>query len=330
LGGTILHPAGILQSAVWSLVHLGNLGIEIYLPIAEVSQNLFVILGLGAGIGLISGVFGVGGGFLLTPLLMQIGIPPAVAVASAANQVTGASLSGCLSHWRRNNVDVKMGLILFGGGIVGSSLGVLIFGLLRNLGQIELTISLSYVILLGTLGSLMLVESLGAILKRRKKGKASASRGARRHTWIHRLPLKTRFRRSGLYISALLPASVGFSVGLLSAIMGVGGGFVIVPAMIYLIGMPTAVVVGTSLFQIMFVSANVTFLQAFGNHTVDVVLAGLLLAGGAAGAEFGTRLGDKLRPEQLRVLLALLVLMMSAKTFFDLTLAPADVYSIGI
>ena len=330
MGGSIVKTVKLLQSAVWFLVHLENVGIDIYLPIAEVSQNLFVILGLGAGIGLISGVFGVGGGFLLTPLLMQIGIPPPIAVASAANQVTGASLSGCLSHWRRNNVDVKMGLILFGGGIVGSSLGVLLFGLLRQLGQIELTISLSYVVLLGAIGSLMLVESLGAIFRRRKKGKASTSRGAKRHLWMHRLPLKVRFRRSGLYISALLPAGVGFFVGLLSAIMGVGGGFVIVPAMIYLIGMPTTVVVGTSLFQIMFVSANVTFLQAFGNQTVDVVLAMLLLVGGAAGAQFGTRLGAKLRPEQLRVLLALLVLMMSVKTLFDLTLAPADIYSIGL
>ena len=303
---------------------------EIYLPIAEVSLNLFVILGLGAGVGLISGIFGVGGGFLLTPLLIQIGIPPPIAAASAANQVAGASLSGCLTHWQRNNVDVKMGLILLVGGLVGSTLGVLLFRLLQQLGQIELTISLCYVILLGALGSMMLVESLGAIFRRRKTPAAAVVRGARRHSWIHRLPLKTRFYKSRLYISALLPAGVGFFVGLLSAIMGVGGGFMIVPAMIYLIGMPTGVVVGTSLFQVLFVSANVTFLQAINNQTVDVILASLLLIGGIAGAQLGARIGAKLRGEQIRVLLALVVLTMSIKTLFDLTIEPPDHYNFGV
>jgi uncharacterized membrane protein YfcA len=270
---------------------------------------------------------GVGGGFLLTPLLIQIGIPPAVAVASAANQVAGASVSGCLGHWQRGNVDVKMGLVLLGGGLLGSSFGVLLFGLLRQLGQIDLTISLCYVILLGSLGGVMLVESLNVMLKRRRSGDLRPGRVASHHLWIHHLPLKTRFRKSKLYISALVPAGVGFFVGLLSAIMGVGGGFVIVPAMIYLIGMPTAIVIGTSLFQIMFVSANVTFLQAFGNQTVDVVLATLLLVGGTIGAQIGTRLGAKLRAEQLRVLLAVIVLAMSFKVFLDLTETPADIYS---
>ena len=300
---------------------------DIYLPVAGVSLNLFVILGLGTGIGLLSGMFGVGGGFLLTPLLMQIGIPPPIAVASAANQVVGASISGCLGHWQRNNVDVKMGLFLLGGGLAGSSLGVFIFRLLRHLGQIDLTISLCYVILLGTLGGLMFVEGLKAMLRHRKSPGRPSHRGPRRHIWMHRLPLKTRFRRSRLYISAWLPIGVGFLVGVLSAIMGVGGGFVIVPAMIYLIGMPTAVVVGTSLFQIMFVSANVTFLQAVTNQTVDVVLATLLLVGGAVGAQIGTRLGARLRAEQLRVLLALIVLGVSVKVFLDLTVVPEDVYS---
>jgi uncharacterized membrane protein YfcA len=304
--------------------------VEIYLPIAEVSLNLFVILGLGAGVGLISGIFGVGGGFLLTPLLIQIGIPPSIAAASAANQVAGASLSGCLTHWQRNNVDVKMGLILLVGGLVGSTLGVLLFRLLQQLGQIELTISLCYVILLGALGSMMLVESLGAIFKRRKTPASAVVRGARRHSWIHRLPLKTRFYKSRLYISALLPAGIGFFVGLLSAIMGVGGGFMIVPAMIYLIGMPTSVVVGTSLFQVLFVSANVTFLQAINNQTVDVILAALLLIGGIAGAQLGARIGAKLRGEQIRVLLALVVLAMSIKTLFDLTIEPLDHYNFGV
>jgi uncharacterized protein len=303
---------------------------DIYLPIAGVSENLLVILGLGGGIGLLSGMCGVGGGFLLTPLLIQIGIPPAVAVASAANQVAGASVSGCLGHWHRGNVDMKMGLVLLGGGLLGSSFGVLLFGLLRKLGQIDLTISLCYVILLGSLGGVMLVESLNMMLKRSRSAGPISTRLANRHLWIHHLPLKMRFRRSKLYISALVPVGVGFFVGLLSAIMGVGGGFVIVPAMIYLVGMPTAVVVGTSLFQIVFVSANVTFLQAFGNQTVDVVLAILLLVGGTIGAQIGTRLGAKLRGEQLRLLLAVTVLSMSVKVFLDLTVTPTDIYSISI
>jgi uncharacterized protein len=303
---------------------------DIYLPIAGVSENLLLILGLGGGIGLLSGMCGVGGGFLLTPLLIQIGIPPAVAVASAANQVAGASVSGCLGHWHRGNVDVKMGLVLLGGGLLGSSFGVLLFGLLRKLGQIDLTISLCYVLLLGSLGGVMLIESLNMMLKRSRSAGAISARLANRHLWIHHLPLKMRFRRSKLYISALVPVGVGFFVGLLSAIMGVGGGFVIVPAMIYLVGMPTAVVVGTSLFQIVFVSANVTFLQAFGNQTVDVVLAILLLVGGTIGAQIGTRLGAKLRGEQLRLLLAVMVLSMSVKVFLDLTVTPTDIYSISI
>jgi len=300
---------------------------EIYLPIAGLSEDLFVILGLGAAVGLLSGMFGVGGGFLLTPLLMQIGIPPPVAVASAANQVVGASVSGCMAHWRRRNVDVKMGMILLLGGFAGSSIGIWVFRLLRSLGQIELTISVCYVVLLGTLGSLMLVDSLRLFYRQRKSGGKTAGRGAHRHLWIHRLPYKMRFRRSRLYISALVPLGVGFLVGLLSAIMGVGGGFVMVPAMIYLIGMPSSVVVGTSLFQIIFVSANVTILQAVTNQTVDALLALMLLVGGSIGAQIGVKIGAKLRTEQLRVLLALMVLAMSINVLFDLTITPEDPYS---
>ncbi|GAB4226615.1 MAG: sulfite exporter TauE/SafE family protein [Kiloniellaceae bacterium] len=300
---------------------------EIYLPIAGISENLFLILGLGGGIGLLSGMFGVGGGFLLTPLLMQIGIPPPVAVATAANQVVGASVSGCFAHWRRRNVDLKMGLILLGGGFVGSTVGIWIFRLLSDLGQIELTISLCYVVLLGALGMLMLVDALRMFYRRGKGG--AVTRGANRHTWIHRLPWKMRFRRSRLYISALVPAGVGFIVGVLSAIMGVGGGFVMVPAMIYLIGMPTGVVVGTSLFQIIFVSANVTVLQAVTNQTVDALLALLLLIGGVVGAQIGARIATRLRTEQLRILLALLVLGMSIEVFLELALPPEDLYAIS-
>jgi hypothetical protein len=302
---------------------------DVYLPIAGVSENVFLVLGLGGIVGLLSGMFGVGGGFLLTPLLMQIGIPPAIAVASAANQVVGASVSGCLAHWQRRNVDFKMGLILLIGGLIGSAFGVWLFGLLREIGQIDLTISLCYVVLLGIMGALMLVDGLRLVFKRRRGKGPMTGRGAHRHTWIHRLPFKVRFRRSGLYISSLVPAGVGFLVGVLSAVMGVGGGFVMVPAMIYLIGMPTSVVIGTSLFQIIFVSANVTFLQAVTNKTVDAPLAVLLLAGGVIGAQIGTRLGAGMRAEQLRVLLALLVLMISAKVFVDLTETPVDVYALG-
>lgn len=303
---------------------------HVYLPIAEVSENLFVILAVGGGVGFLSGLFGVGGGFLLTPLLMFVGIPAPVAVATGANQVVGASVSGCLAHWRRGNIDFRMGAILLTGGLLGSSAGVGLFRLLRQIGQIELVIALGYVILLGAVGGLMLVESLNFMLRARRHTDTRAPRGPRRHIWMHGLPLKMRFPRSRLYISALLPLAVGALVGILSAIMGVGGGFVMVPAMIYLIGMPTSVVVGTSLFQIMFVTAHITFLHSVGNHTVDILLAVLLLLGGVVGAQFGTRIGAKLKAEQLRFLLALMVLGMAAKVFLDLTIPPEDAYSLSV
>lgn len=303
---------------------------QIYLPIAEVSENLVIILAVGGGVGFLSGMFGVGGGFLLTPLLMLIGIPAPVAVASGANQVLGASVSGFMAHLRRRNIDFRMGLILLVGGFAGSSGGVLAFRFLRSIGQIDLVISLSYVVLLGSIGALMLVESVSAIVKTRRYPDTKAPRGQRRHTWMHGLPLKMRFPRSRLYISALLPLCVGFVVGLLSAIMGVGGGFITVPAMIYLIGMPTSVVVGTSLFQIMFVTANITMLQAVSNQTVDVLLVALLLVGGVTGAQLGTRAGAKLRGEQLRLLLALMVLAVGVKVFHELTVRPDDLYSLSV
>jgi len=303
--------------------------VEIYLPIAEVSQNLFLILGLGLGVGLLSGMFGVGGGFLLTPLLIISGIPPGIAVASAANQVVGASVSGCLGHWRRGNVDTKMGMILLAGGFAGSSVGVWLFGWLQSIGQVDLIISLCYVFLLGIIGLLMLLESVRAILRTRTKAfKSGGPVRLNRHRWFHGLPFKMRFRTSKLYISMLLPLGVGAFVGLLSAIMGVGGGFVIVPAMIYLIGMPTSVVIGTSLFQISFVSANVTILQAGFHHTVDVALAVLLMFGGVIGAQFGARLGARIRGEELRFILALMVLGMGLKILYGLATTPKDIYSI--
>jgi uncharacterized membrane protein YfcA len=300
---------------------------DIYLPIAEVSLDIFVLLGLGAAVGFLSGVFGVGGGFLLTPLLIFIGVPPTVAVASSANQLVGASVAGVLAHWRRGNVDFKMGYVLLVGGLAGSVLGVWIFTLLKRLGQVELTISVCYVLLLGALGALMMIESGRAILRLHRPG--ATRRRLHQHTWMHGLPLKARFRRSRLYISALLPIGIGFVIGVFSAILGIGGGFIMVPAMIYMLGMPTAVVPGTSLLQIIFVAANVTVLQAYTNHTVDAVLALVLLIGGVVGARVGSRFGTRLRGEQLRLLLALLVLAVAAKLAFDMTAPPADPYSIA-
>jgi len=301
---------------------------QIYLPIAEMSVNIFVILGMGGVVGFLSGLFGVGGGFLMTPLLFFIGVPAPVAVATEANQIVASSVSGVLAHWRRGNVDFKMGTVLLIGGIVGSSFGVWLFSILRSLGQVELVIALSYVVFLGTIGTLMAIESARAMLPSKRGGRGR--RKLHQHYWVHGLPLKMRFRRSKLYISALLPLGIGFLVGVLAAIMGVGGGFVMVPAMIYLLGMPTSVVVGTSLFQIIFVTANVTFLQAVNNFTVDVVLALLLLTGGVIGAQLGTRFGARLRGEQLRGLLALIVLAVCAKMLFDLVGTPVDPYSIGV
>jgi uncharacterized protein len=301
---------------------------DIYLPIAEISVDIFVLLSLGAVVGFLSGVFGVGGGFLLTPLLIFVGVPPAVAVASSANQLVGASVSGMLAHWRRGNVDLKMGGILLVGGFVGSLFGVWLFGLLRRIGQVELFINLSYVLLLGTLGTLMLIESTRAYLRGRRPG--ARRRKLHQHTWMHGLPLKLRFRKSKLYISALLPLGLGFVIGILSAVMGVGGGFIMVPAMIYMLGMPTAMVPGTSLFQIIFVAASVTVLQAINNHTVDALLTVLLLVGGVTGAQFGSRFGTRLRGEQLRALLALMVLLVATKLAVDMALPPEELYSAAV
>jgi uncharacterized protein len=300
--------------------------LEVYLPIAGVSLDVVGLLLLGGVVGFLSGVFGVGGGFLLTPLLIFVGVPPAVAVASSANQLVGASVSGAMAHWRRGNLDVLMGVLMVGGGIAGSLSGIWLFVLMRQLGQIELVISLSYAILLTILGGLMLIESVRTWFRRRRAD--ARPRRLHQHNWLHGLPFKLRFRRSKLYISALLPIFLGFFVGVLSAVMGIGGGFVTVPAMIYLLGMPTSMVPGTSLFQIIFVTAAVTILQALANNTVDVVLAFLLLLGGVLGAQFGSRWGARLRGEQLRALLALVLLAVAAKLVFDLTVKPDDLFSI--
>ena len=300
----------------------------IYLPIAEISMHIGIIFALGGGVGFLSGLFGVGGGFLMTPLLIFFGVPPAVAVATEANQIVASSVSGVLAHMRRGNVDFKMGGILLAGGVLGSSFGVMLFKYLRDMGQIDLVIKLSYVVFLGIIGGLMLLESVRAILRSRRPG--APRRKLHQHNWLHGLPLKMRFRRSKLYISALLPLAIGAFVGLLAAIMGVGGGFIMVPAMIYLLGMPTSVVVGTSLFQIIFVTANVTLLQSIQTQTVDFMLAGLLLFGAVIGAQFGTRAGALLRGEQLRGLLALMVLAVCLKLGFDLVVQPSDLFSVEL
>ena len=299
---------------------------NIYLPIAEVSVNAFVLLGLGGLVGVLSGMFGVGGGFLMTPLLFFIGIPPAVAVATEANQIVASSFSGVLAHVKRRNVDFKMGGVLLIGGLIGAAVGVLVFNYLKSLGQVDLLVKLCYVIFLGVVGGLMFIESLRALYKSKR---ISASKPRKKRTWIHALPLKMRFQVSGLYISAIPPVLVGIVVGILAAIMGVGGGFVMVPAMIYLLGMPTKVVVGTSLFQIIFVTAFTTMLHATTNYTVDMVLAVLLLVGGVIGAQFGTIIGAKLKAEQLRILLALMVLLVCAKLAFDLIVQPSELFSLG-
>lgn len=299
---------------------------QIYLPIAEMSVHIFLLLGMGAAVGFLSGMFGVGGGFLMTPLLIFTGIPPAVAVATEANQIVASSVSGALAHWRRRSLDLKMGCVLLAGGSVGSFFGVAIFSRLKAIGQVDLMISLAYVLFLGVIGSLMMVESLQAI--RKARGGVSDRRKPGSHTWIHGLPFKMRFRQSRLYISAIPVVVIGFIVGVLAAIMGVGGGFIMVPAMIYLLRMPTNVVVGTSLFQIVFVTGLVTVLHSVNTQTVDVVLALILLTGGVAGAQVGAQVGVKLKGEQLRALLAALVVAVCLKMGFDLVVTPADLYSI--
>jgi uncharacterized membrane protein YfcA len=300
---------------------------EVYLPIAELSVNWAMILGMGAAVGFLSGMFGVGGGFLMTPLLVFYGIPPGIAVATQASHITAASLSGALAQWRRQAVDFKMGAILLGGGITGSVLGVYVFRLLRELGQIELVVSGSYVVLLGSIGALMLNESVRTI-RAARSGTAPPPVKLHQHSWIHGLPLKMRFRRSKLYISVIPPVVLGTLVGVLTAIMGVGGGFIMIPAMIYLLKMPTNIVVGTSQFQILFVTAAATILHAASDQTVDIVLAFLLVLGGVVGVQFGVRAGSQLRGEQVRALLAILVVAVALRLLLGLVRTPEDIYSI--
>ena len=300
---------------------------QIYLPIAEVSVNAFTLVGLGGVVGLMSGLFGVGGGFLITPLLFFIGIPPPIAVATGANQVVASSVSGVLAHVKRKSVDFRMGWVLLAGGLAGSSVGVWVFTLLQRIGQVDLVVQLSYVVFLGLIGMMMLQESIRSL---RRSRNPTFRKRLHQHNWVHRWPMKMKFRASGLYISAIPVLLVGLAVGVLAAIMGVGGGFIMVPAMIYLLGMPTSVVVGTSLFQIIFVTANVTLLQSIQTQTVDFLLAGLLLFGAVIGAQFGSRAGALLRGEQLRGLLALMVLAVCIKIGYDLVVRPEDLLSVEL
>jgi hypothetical protein len=300
---------------------------QIYLPIAEISINILALLALGGAVGFISGMLGIGGGFLMTPLLIFMGVPAPVAVSTGTNQAVATSISGALAQWRRGNVDLEMGVLLLVGGLIGSTAGVYAVKLLRQSGQADLFITLTYVVLLGIVGTLMLVESVHA-LRRSAKGELSARRRPGQHNWMHGLPLKRRFHRSKLYISAIPPFLIGLFVGILTAVMGVGGGFIMVPAMIYLLRMPTNVVVGTSLFQIIFVTAFTTVLNAAENYSVDMLLTLVLTVGGVLGAQLGVIAGSKLRSEQLRALLALLVLGMALRLLVGLMWAPEEVYSL--
>jgi len=302
---------------------------EIYLPIAEMSVHWLIILGMGYGVGFLSGMFGIGGGFLLTPLLIFSGIPPGVAVATTASQISAVTFSGVMAHWRRRTVDLKMGGVMLAGGLFGTVLGVYVFGVLRRMGQSEFLVSASYVILLGSVGVLMLNEAVRTVYAART-GQPAPGRKPGQHNWIHGLPFKMRFRESRLYISAIPPLALGFVVGVLSAIMGVGGAFLMVPVMIYMLRMPTNVVVGTSLFQVLFVTAAATVLHAVNNYSVDIVLALFLILGGVVGVQYGVRVGAKLRGEQLRLLLAVLVLAVAGRLLYEMVVTPADLYSVMV
>tara|TARA_Y100000389_G_scaffold127337_1_gene124662 strand:+ start:4225 stop:5148 length:924 start_codon:yes stop_codon:yes gene_type:complete len=301
---------------------------NIYLPIAELSVNIFIILSLGGAVGFLSGMLGLGGGFLMTPLLMFIGIPPNVAVATSANQIVAASVSGALSHWRQGLVDVKMGMYLLLGGLFGSFTGIWIFKLLSNAGQIETFLAIVYFILLFSIGTLMLIESSQVIRDRIRK--RTVKKKLHYHNWAHRLPFKVRFYSSNLYISVIPPILIGYFIGILSATMGIGGSFILIPAMIYFLGMPTSKVIGTSLFQIIFITAFVTLLHATSTFAVDAVLAFSLILSSVIGAQLGVMFTNKFRGEELRALLAIIVLTVAFKIGTDLLIQPTDIFSISV
>jgi uncharacterized membrane protein YfcA len=299
----------------------------IYLPIAELSVNMFVIFGMGGAVGFLSGLFGVGGGFLLTPLLIFSGIPPVVSVATVASQIVASSASASLSYWRRQMIDMKLAGVLLLSGIVGTVFGVLVFNGLRRLGQLDLIISLSYVTFLGLVGGLMLTESVRAILNTRR-GRPAPLRQPGHHSWIHGLPFKMRFKRSRLYVSVIPVIVIGSGIGFLGALLGIGGGFILVPALIYLLRVPTNVVIGTSLIQVLATMSVATLLHAVSSHSVDIVLAIILMVGGVIGAQFGARIGQNMRGDQLRALLALLVIAVAFRFLAGLVATPLERYSL--
>jgi uncharacterized membrane protein YfcA len=306
---------------------LGPATVSIYLPIAELPVNLFVILGLGVAVGFISGMFGVGGGFLMTPLLILVGIPPAIAVANVPSHMAASSLSGALTYWRRRLVDLGLGLVLLSGGMIGTAIGVWVFAILLRVGQLDLVVGLSYVILLGIVGGIMLAESVRAIM-RAHQGAPAIVRRPGTHAWFHGLPLKLRFRQSRIYVSAIPITVIGFGIGFFGAIMGIGGGFLLIPALIYLMRVPTTVSVATSLFITLCTMLIATVLHAVENHTVDIVLAFSLMIGGVIGAQFGARAGQAIRAEQLRLLLGLLVVGVAIRVAIDLVDAPRELFTV--
>jgi uncharacterized protein len=301
--------------------------LEIYLPIAELPVNVFLMFAMGIAVGFISGMFGIGGGFLMTPLLIFIGISPAVAVASVASHIAASSCSGVIAYWRRRALDFALALMLLGGGLIGTMVGVWLFSVLRSLGQLDLMIGLSYVTLLGVVGGLMIIESARAIARARS-GRPAEIRRPGSHTWIHGLPFKVRFKQSKIYVSAIPLWVIGFSVGFIGAIMGIGGGFLLVPALIYIMRVPTAVVVGTSMILTLVTMGAATIMHAATNHLVDVVLALILMVGGVIGAQFGARAGQKIRGEQLRLLLGILVMLVGLRFAFELMLRPSNLFSV--
>jgi uncharacterized membrane protein YfcA len=301
---------------------------DVYLPIANLSVNGLIIVGLGALTGLLSGMFGVGGGFLTTPLMIFYGIPPTVAAASAASQVTGASVSGAFAHSRRGGVDYQMGGVLVAGGILGTGIGALLFNLLQRLGQIDTVINILYVVLLGSIGTLMARESIQT-LRAERSGMPVAARKRRHHPLVANLPMRWRFYRSGLYISPLAPLLLGMATGILTMLMGIGGGFVLVPAMLYILGMSANVVVGTSLFQILFVTMATTMMHAMTTKAVDIVLATLLLVGSVTGAQVGAQFAQKASPVKLRLLLAIVVLMVAVRMAIGLGFRPDEIYTLA-
>jgi uncharacterized membrane protein YfcA len=301
--------------------------VQLYLPIADIPVNVFLILAMGAAVGFVSGMFGIGGGFLMTPLLIFVGIAPAVAVASVASHIAASSFSGALSYWRRRAIDPALALVLLCGGTIGTGLGVWTFTLLRSLGQLDLMIALSYVILLSTVGALMFWEGLRAIMRARR-GVAPLARRSGSHGWIHGLPLKMRFKRSKIYLSVIPIVVVGLIIGFIGAVMGIGGGFILIPIMIYLLRVPTSTVIGTSMVLTLVTMVIATMLHAVTNHLVDAVLALILMVGGVTGAQFGARAGQKIRGEHLRLLLGLLILAVGIRFAIELVIRPDDLFTI--